>query len=580
MKSNNTRAVLRRFLSYFTRHRWLFVLDMVCALLVAAIDLAFPLASRRILNTLLPMEQYRIFFAAIGLIIAAFLLRTVLNFIVTYWGHIFGIRVEADIRADLFKKLQKLGFDFYDKSRTGQLMSRMTTDLFDVTELAHHGPENLLIALITIGGALIAMFCIAWQLALVVAVVLPVFLLIIFVERDRMRRSSAEVKQETAGINAGIESSLSGIRTSRAFANEAVETEKFDEGNRRYVRAKGHYYVSMSRFMTSMEGLTSVMSVIIIGAGGYFIMQGKMTLVDLVAFNLYVTAFLNPVRKLTMLSELFVSGLAGLRRFDEIMQLEPSIQDAPDAAVLCGVQGDICVRNVDFSYDHEKPVLKNLSFHAAPGQSLAIVGASGCGKSTLCQLILRFYDVTGGSIQIDGQNIRRLTQQSLRENIGIVQQDVFLFADTILENIRYGRPNATVEEVMEAAKRAEVYDDILQMPNGFETNVGERGVRLSGGQKQRISIARMFLKNPKILILDEATSALDTLTEAKIQRALQALSEGRTTLTIAHRLSTIRNASRILVIHNGTVAEAGTHQELLTQNGLYATLYRMQNMPE
>ena len=573
-------SVLHIFLGYFKPHMGLFVLDMVCATLVAAVDLAFPLVSRSILNNLLPQQKYRAFFIVIAVVIGAFLLRTVLNYIVTYWGHIFGVRVEADVRSDLFHRMQRLGFDFYDKSRTGQLMSRLTSDLFDVTELAHHGPENLLISLVTIGGALVAMFCIAWQLALVVAIVLPLFLLLVLSERGRMMRTSAEVKQETASINAGLESSISGIRTSRAFTNEKLESEKFRDGNARYVRARGHYYVAMSRFMTSMEGLVSVLSVVIIGAGGYFIMRGKMDLVDLVAFNLYVTAFINPVRKLTMLSEMFASGFAGLRRFVEVMRMEPSVQDKANAVTLENVRGDIEAENVDFSYDGEVDVLHKLSFRADAGQNIAIVGLSGGGKSTLCQLILRFYDVTGGSIRIDGKDVRDVTQESLRRNIGIVQQDVFLFAATVLENIRYGRPDATMDEVIEAAKKAEIYDDIMQMPGGFDAEVGERGVKLSGGQKQRISITRMFLKNPPILILDEATSALDTVTEAKIQSALRALSEGRTTLTIAHRLSTIRNASRILVIQSGEVAESGTHRELLERDGAYARLYRLQGIKE
>ncbi len=570
-------SVLRIFLSYFRPHWGLFWLDMGCALLVSAVDLAFPLLSRNVLQELLPRQQYRAFFLVIALVVAAFLLRAVLYYIVTYWGHIFGVRVEADIRSDLFHKMQGLGFEFFDESRTGQLMSRLTSDLFDVTELAHHGPENLLICAVTIGGALIAMFCIAWQLALVVAVVLPLFLLILMLERGRMDRASAEVKQETASINAGIESSLSGIRTAKAFANEAVECEKFAEGNRRYVKAKGRYYVAMGRFMTAMEGLASVLSVAVIGAGGYFIMKGGMDLVDLVTFQLYITAFLSPVRKLATLSEMFASGFAGLKRFAEIMGLEPRVQDAPEAKTLSQVRGDIQVSHVDFSYRADTPVLKDLSFHAKPGKNLAIVGLSGGGKSTLCQLILRFYDVTAGRITIDGLDVREITQKSLRQNIGIVQQDVFLFAATVLENIRYGRPEASLEEVVAAAKKAEIYEDIMAMPQGFDTQVGERGVRLSGGQKQRISIARMFLKDPPILILDEATSALDSVTEAKIQAALLALSQGRTTLTIAHRLSTVRNADEILVMRDGRLAEQGTHQNLLEKNGVYAQLYRVQH---
>ena len=569
-------SVLRIFLSYFKPHWGLFLLDMFCALLVSAVDLVFPLVSRTVLQELLPRQEYRAFFIVIAIVIAAFLLRAGLYYVVTYWGHVFGIRVEADIRSDLFHQMQRLSFDFFDQSRTGQLMSRLTSDLFDVTELAHHGPENLLICTVTIGGALIAMFCIAWQLALVVTIVLPLFLLILMLERGRMERASAELKGKTADINAGIESSLSGIRTAKAFANEAVESEKFKEGNRRFVKAKGEYYVAMGRFMTAMECLASVLSVAVIGAGGFLIMRGKMDLVDLVTFQLFITAFINPVRKLSTMSEMFAGGFAGLKRFVDVMRLEPAVQDAADAVELSYVKGDIAVSHVDFSYTKEAPVLKDLSFHAQPGQNIAIVGLSGGGKSTLCQLVLRFYDVNSGTITIDGMDVRQVSQSSLRRSIGIVQQDVFLFAASVLDNIRYGRPDATMEEVVEAAKKAEIYEDILQMPDGFDTQVGERGVRLSGGQKQRISIARMFLKDPAILILDEATSALDAVTEAKIHTALRTLSQGRTTLTIAHRLSTIRSADRILVMQEGRVAESGTHEELLRKNGIYADLCRTQ----
>ena len=572
-------SVLRIFLSYFRAHRGLFALDMICALLVSAIDVAFPLVSRYVLNTLLPAGRYRAFFAVAAVLAAAFVLRAALYYVVTYWGHLFGVRVEADVRADLFHQMQRLGFDFYDTSRTGQLMSRLTSDLFDVTELAHHGPENLLISVVTLGGALIAMFCISWELALVVAIVLPLFLLLLLHERGRMMRASAAVKAQTAEINAGLESSLSGIRTARAFANEALESEKFTEGNRRYVKARGQFYVAMGRFMTAMECLASVLMVAVIGAGGWLILRGRLNLVDLLTFNLFITAFINPVRKLATLSELFAAGFAGLKRFVEIMRMEPSIQDRPNAKALSGVQGEIEARDVGFAYRADEPVLQNLSFRAAPGEHIGIVGLSGGGKSTLCQLILRFYDVTSGAILIDGQDVRDLTQESLRRAVGIVQQDVFLFAATVGDNIRYGRPDATDGEVIEAAKRAEIYDDVAQMPQGFDTYVGERGVRLSGGQKQRIAIARMFLKDPAILILDEATSALDSITEAKVQTAFAALSRGRTTLTIAHRLSTVRDCDRILVIQDGQIVEEGPHAELLEQGGVYAGLYRMQEIP-
>ena len=565
------------FFSFFKRHKGLFALDMGCAIAMAIIDLAFPLVTRTALYDMLPNAMYRTFFIVMVIVVGFYLLRAGLNYVVTYWGHRFGNRVETDIRAALFRHMQELSFDFYDRNRTGQLMSRLTSDLFELTELAHHGPEDLVISCVTIIGALVVMFSMQWKLALVVAIMIPIFITVVMVMRRNMGRVSKEVKQKTGHINTEIESSLSGIRTAKAFANEAVENARFTDANGQYREAKGQFHRAMARFGTSLEFFLSALNVIVIAFGGWLIMRGELDYRDLLTFTLYISAFVSPMRRLATLSEMLANGLAGLGRFVDIMRTEPSIQDREGARELRDVQGAICVKDVTFAYDGELDVLHGVSLDVTPGETVAIVGPSGGGKSTLCQLIPRFYDVSDGSITIDGHDVRDVTQHSLHQAIGVVQQDVFLFADTIFENIRYGKPNATMEEVVEAAKKAEIYEDIMAMPQGFQTYVGERGTLLSGGQKQRVAIARIFLKNPPILILDEATSALDSVTESKIQRAFDALAEGRTTLIIAHRLSTIRSAHRIISIADGVITECGNHKELLEKGGIYAGLYHTQN---
>ena len=567
------------FLSYFRPHMKLFLLDMVCALTISLIDLSFPAVSRVCLNELIPESRYRAFFTVVIVLLIAYVLRSIMQYIVCYWGHTFGVLVEADIRRDLFTHLQTLSFGFYDKNRTGHLMSRMTAELFDITELAHHGPEDLFISGVTVVGAIAIMFTIQWKLALVMLLLVPTFLVVVNINRQKMIRSSRAVKQNIASINADIESSISGMRTAKAFSNEKAENEKFNGANERFKTSKKERYKAMANFFASLEFFMCIMPVTVIAIGGWLIMEGEMDYADLITFSLYTSTFINPMRKLANLSEMLVDGIAGLGRFVELMRIEPDLKDKPDAIELSGIRGQIDVEDVSFSYERDDTeVLHHVSLHVKPGETIAVVGPSGGGKTTLCSLIPRFYDVGTGSIRIDGLDVRDVTQRSLRRNVGVVQQDVFLFAASIMENIRYGRPGASADEVIAAAKRAEIYDDIMAMPEGFDTYVGERGVLLSGGQKQRISIARIFLKDPPVLILDEATSALDSITEAKIQRAFDELAEGRTTLIIAHRLSTVRKASRILVVRDGVISEEGTHQELIARDGDYAQLYRTQNL--
>lgn len=577
-KDYRERSALRIFLSYFKPHRGLFILDMICALMIALIDLAFPYISRWCMYELLPQSAYRTFFVAMGAVGIAFAVRAVLTYIIGYYGHTFGILVEADIRRDLFEHMQELDFGYYDRNRTGALMSRLTSELFEITELAHHGPEDIFISGVTIVGALAIMFTIQWRLALVIAAILPVFFAVVWMCRRSMSEASKQVKQKTAVINAGIESGISGIRTAKAFANEQEELEKFNDSNNVYKTSKREFHKAMGRFNAVMEFFLCILSAAVITVGGFLIMRGQMNTVDLITFSLYIATFVNPVRRLSNFSELLANGTAGFGRFLELMRTEPQMKDAPDAAELRDVKGQVDVDHVSFAYEGDLDVLHDVDLHVGAGETLAVVGPSGGGKSTLCQLIPRFYDVTEGSIRIDGQDVRHVTQRSLRQQVGVVQQDVFLFADSILNNIRCGKPDATEEEVVRAAKLAEIYDDIAAMPDGFDTYVGERGTLLSGGQKQRISIARIFLKNPPVLILDEATSALDSVTEAKLQETFEKLSQGRTTIIIAHRLSTVRNADRIAVIENGRVAELGSHHELMEKNGAYAQLVRTQEL--
>ena len=568
---------LMEFFSYFKPHMGLFLMDMACATLASLIDLAFPYVSRMSMTTLLPERMFTTFFVVIAIMIAAYVLKGVCYYFITVLGHRMGVYIEADMRRASFNHIQKLSFSFFDHNRTGALMSRITSDLFEITELAHHGPEDILISGLTIVGALAVMFTIEWRLALVLAVTLPILVAFTLTRRVRMKKANLEVKRKTAEINSSIESGISGIRTAKAFANEKTEDDKFVAANEQYKNAKKEYYNAMGGFMSGMEFTTSIMQVLVIAAGGIFIMQGTMDYIDLMTFSLYVSTFTTPVRKLAQFSETYMQGTAGFSRFLELMRTEPEIQDAPDAVELTDVRGEVEYKNVGFRYDADKPwVLRDVSLKINPGEKLAVVGPSGGGKTTLCQLLERFYDVTEGSVSIDGHDVRSVTQDSLRRSIGIIQQDVFIFAGTVRDNIRYGRPDATDAEIIAAAVRAEIHQDIMALPDGYDTYVGERGVMLSGGQKQRLSIARVFLKNPPILVMDEATSALDSVTEQRIQASLDSLSEGRTSVIIAHRLSTIRGADRIAVIEKERIAELGTPEELLKLDGEFARLWKSQ----
>ncbi|MDR1429354.1 MAG: ABC transporter ATP-binding protein/permease [Spirochaetaceae bacterium] len=588
-KRTSGAKALAVFASYYRPHFPLFLADMFCASLIAGADLAFPVMTKYALEKLITPGNLKRLFIMIGFMVLLYILRTAFSFFVTYWGHTLGAYIEADMRRDLFAHLQKLPFSFYDNHRTGHIMSRVTNDLFEVTELAHHGPEDLFISLLTLLGSFLIVLFMSWEMALVLLCLVPLMIVHTLVSRVSLMNSSRSVKEKIAEINASLESSISGARLAKAFTNEGYENKKFRGGNEFLKNAKKGYYKSMADFHSKLEFMTSLLNVAVIAAGALLIAAGRMTLPELITANLFASAFLQPIRRLQNFVEQYSTGMAGFNRFLEIMAIKPDIIDRKDAVTLSNVKGDIEYRDVGFSYSEarngsrdsdENFVLKGIRLSIPAGTTVALVGPSGGGKSTLCHLLPRFYEVQEGSITIDGADIRNLTLESLRRNIGIVQQDVFLFAGTIRDNIAYGRVDAAAEEIIEAARKAEIHEDIMAMKDGYDSIVGERGITLSGGQKQRISIARIFLKNPPILILDEATSALDSVTEFKIQQALTELARGRTTLIIAHRLSTVRNAGRIVVLDDKGIREEGRHEELLASGGLYSTLYHSQFSPE
>jgi len=570
---------LKVFFSYYRPHLDLFVADMICAFFIAVIDVSFPFVTRHLLNTLIPKGAMRLFFCMIAFLLAVYCIRWVCVWFVNYWGHVFGVKVETDMRRDVFSKLEEQSFSFFDTHLTGHLMSRVTTDLFEVTELAHHGPEDIMTSLLTLLGSFFILLRIRWELAIVVFAFLPLVIFIAIRNRKKLSESSRLVKDKTSVINGALENSLTGIRVTQGFTAESLEVEKFAQSNITYKESKKDFYKVMSTFHANVDFFMAILSLLVVALGGYFIMQKKMTLPDLIAANLFVATFTNPVRKLVNFSvEQFSTGMAGFNRFLEIMRTDTSIKEADDAVELLSARGNISFKNVCFSYNEKTSVLENINLEIKAGEHFAFVGESGGGKTTICNLIPRFYEVTGGSISLDGIDLKRIKLENLRRQIGLVQQDVFLFAGTIKENIAYGKPNATDDEIITAAKRAEIHEDIMKMPEGYDSLVGERGLKLSGGQKQRISIARCFLKNPPILILDEATSALDSATELKIQNAFDELSKGRTTLVIAHRLSTIKNADKIAVVEGKNITECGSHQELISLGGKYASLWKNQSV--
>ncbi len=567
--------MLKKFLSYYKPHKKLFVLDMLASLTVSSVAIVYPIVTRSMLNDLIPNRQYRqiVIFGIVLLFL--YVIRMLLNFFIQYQGHVMGVKMQAHMRRDMFKHLEKLPYTFYNDNETGKIMSRMTNDLMDISELAHHGPENLIICSITIVTSFIYLSTINIWLTLIIFAAVPFLLVAAIALRKKMRSAFMESRQSVAQINASLESSISGIRVTKAFNNAEKEQEKFEEGNTKFVNARSRAYKAMGQFHSMTEFITDIFNVIVLISGGLFLYRGSISFGDYSAFIVSVNLFLGPVKTLIGFMEQFQNGVTGFERFLEILSAEPET-DTPNAIDIGVAEGKIELKNVTYGYNADVDVLKNISLSIDKGKTFALVGPSGGGKTTVCHLIPNFYNIEKGEILVDGRNIKDITLESLRRNIGIVQQDVYHFNSSMKENILYGRLDATDEDVVEAAKRANIHDFIMSLKDGYDTQIGERGVKLSGGQKQRLSIARVFLKNPPILILDEATSALDNATEILIQKSLDELCKGRTTIVVAHRLSTIKNADEIAVVSEGKITEQGTHDQLLSLNGTYASLYNQQ----